>query len=41
MLKNKSNNGAKLYMLCLGDGGHSLYFFKDGKSKIKLSGGFI
>ena len=22
-------------------GGHSLHFFKDGKSKIKLSGGFI
>lgn len=24
MLKNKSNNGSKLYMLCLGDGGRFL-----------------
>lgn len=28
MLKNKSNNGAKLYMLCLGDGGRFLMVFE-------------
>ena len=27
MLKNKSNNGAKLYMLCLGDGGRFFMVF--------------
>ena len=28
MLKNKSNNGAKLYMLCLGDGGRFFMVFE-------------
>ena len=30
-LKNKSNNGAKLYMICLGDGGRFLMVFERGR----------